>query len=123
MIKMCRDGKDPAKKLLDKSISEFQTTMRNSKDERALAMISDESAAKVISTLLREQFPEDASLWQQCAIQDGLTICFKLFVFVLFSWGLDTWGLGGRDWGLGLGLGTFNLMLLILILATWFNTF
>ena len=77
---MCRDGKDPAKKLLDKSIGEFQTTMRNTKDERSLAMISDEAAAKAITSLLREQFPETSSAWESCVVQDCLKVLPNFFV-------------------------------------------
>lgn len=88
MIKMCRDGKDPAKKLLDKSISEFQTTMRNTKDERSLAMISDEAAAKAITSLLREQFPETSSAWESCVVQDCLKV-LPNFLFDVFCFKHD----------------------------------
>ena len=71
IIKMVRDGKEAAKKLLDKSISEFQTNMKNSKEDRSLAMISDADAAKRISALLRSQLPEEEKEWENALVQDS----------------------------------------------------
>ena len=68
---MVRDGKDAAKKLLDKSISEFHTNMKNSKDDRSLAMISDADAAKTISGLLRSQLPEEERQWVSALVEDS----------------------------------------------------
>lgn len=77
VIKMCTEGKEneEVKKLLGRSINEFKDTVKNSREDRCLALIggnkdggSGAAAYASTSQILHRLFPLD--MWEEFELKD-----------------------------------------------------
>ena len=68
IIKMCTSGKDESKKLLERSIAEFQDNLKASKDSRSVALITNRDAVHTTVDVLYKSLPLES--WKGCEIDD-----------------------------------------------------